>query len=72
MTNQRTEVHGLVIRREARGGYDGVIYTDAYKGLMKVIGQCIKRGGTVTMATYVDPVGSDTIRCDATLDWSKT
>lgn len=81
MTSQKTEVHGLAIRRwrhyKTRRKADELVYTSEYRRFMVWVGRCIKRGGAVTLTTYV--VGGEHglpnevyDKLDATLDWRGT
>ena len=81
MTSQKTEVRGLAIRRWAggpglHGGRTALLYTKQYKRFMVWVDKCIKRGGAVTMSTYVvenyGRTGEVYDKLDATLDWRGT
>ncbi len=83
MTSQKTEIRGLAIRRwhiyKVRWKDANLFYTPQYRRFMVWVGRCIKRGGAVTMTTYVEnerPVyGNNDApydKLDATLDWTGT
>ncbi len=83
MTSQKTEIRGLIIRRwhthKSRYLGDRLLYSPQYRRFMVWVGRCIKRGGAVSMTTYVvneRPIhgNNDTVydKLDATLDWRGT
>ncbi len=75
------QVHGLAVRRWARGGAITLDYTKEYYVFMKHMGVCLARGGAAIMRFYPDDIRGGTPkqlrgvvyeRLDATLDWRGT
>lgn len=78
MTRHKTEYRGLIVRKYTPR-QSIIVYTDEWHALMRLVGECIKSSGCVTLTTYVEhyvryrressPPFNVLERCNATLIW---